>query len=625
MRRSTANPLVIAAAPVAVVLCAMLASVSLCVGFPCVTTGLRYGMWPDECPATDLRLDVTASAQGLLRRQDGGVVQIVPQARWLSGDDRDAYEQSSVLLRGMSWTVTLQDEHGEAVPGLELGRARRSAGLWIPAKLPDIPDGDYVLHVEVDAGFESATVDVPVPVYAPAVVHAMTDRPLYKPGQDVLLRSVALRRSDLRPLAGRPGKWQILDPEGNEMLLERDRASDWGVADGSFPLDTSSAIGTWTARWVTGDAVDTVPFEVRPFRLPRFVVDAAPDRRWYRIGDAVVIEGRAVYTSGAPVADAPVEVQLAATEGRWPLPLDWEEVHTARTSADGRYRVTIGAVPPDLMDRTVAAARVAVTDKTGEVAQGAGTVVLSDRSLRLETMTELGGGLVAGFNNRMYLRVSTPDGTPLPDAELLIRRPYDPTDPGKPATTDVDGVATVQLDPGAPVTVVEPAPPVRVRPVHAPPPSLSSAREATTGSLDLEERRAFDAVIPAVAPCSTFAIGDRSVSVGVQVGASGAVRKTVADDDPLSACVARAMGRLSMPAGGERTYAVEWGIPDAQLPSIAWAPTTVFQLGGSSVDGLVGDAGVAARACLGPGQGIDGAEVVVVHWAVDRGATAVTT
>ncbi|MEZ4237398.1 MAG: MG2 domain-containing protein [Myxococcota bacterium] len=614
-----------AAIPVAVVFATMLACIGACTGFPCVTTGLRYGMWADQCPATDLRLDVRAAAQGLLRGHEGGYLSIEPRALWLDGPDRDAHPVAGTLSRGFSWTAALLDGDEQPVDGLVLER-HRGAGV-IPASLKaDLPDGDYLLRVTVDAGFDQQTVDVPLPVYAPAIVHLMTDRPLYKPGQDVLLRSVALRRTDLTPLPERPGRWRITSPSGTEMLLERDQADAWGIADASFPLDAAAQIGTWTAEWITGGERRAASFEVRPFRLPRFAVEVEPSRPWYRIGDELVIEGVARYTSGAPIAGAPAVVSLAAMSGRWPLPLDWEEDHEVRTDAQGRFRASFGLVPPDLMDLVHATATVRVTEAGGEAVKGAADVVLSHRSLDVQSMTELGGGLVAGFNNRAYLRVTTPAGLPLANATVKVTRPYDPADPGKVATTDADGVAALQIDPGPPVTVVEPAPPVRVRPVEARPSSLSMAVDTATGSAvaDLAAARAFDRLQPALDRCRPLAIGDQVVSLGVQLDGTGRVRRAVTGDDPLSACVADAVRGLSAPSGPPRTWELSFLIPDPQLPSLSFDTSDAFGSAPALPEQLA-QAASSTRRCLAAGQGVDGAQVLTVHWAVERGSRSVAT
>src|SRR5688572_26970320 len=108
------GPYVAAGVPIVLVVGGMLACVGVCAGFPCLTTGARYGVWADQCPASDLRLDVDVSAYGLLREQDGGTIEIVPRARWLEGDGLGSL-RTEVLRRGYSWDVTLLDAAGNEV------------------------------------------------------------------------------------------------------------------------------------------------------------------------------------------------------------------------------------------------------------------------------------------------------------------------------------------------------------------------------------------------------------------------------------------------------------------------------------------------------------------------------
>jgi hypothetical protein len=622
------HPVVVAGLPVVLVVSTMLGCIGTCVGFPCVSTGIRYGMWVERCPSTDLRLDVRVDVSGVLRGHESGGIQIMPRARWLEGDGAYPSERSADMRRGFSWEVTLKDDAGKPVEGLDLGRGRRRGGVWIPATLPEkLPDGDYTVEVKVDAGFETTTVEVPLPVYAPAVVHLMTDRPLYKPGQEVLLRSVALRRTDLQPLPGRPGKWRIVDPNGDELLVERDRASDWGVAAGSFPLDAEAAQGTWTAQWVTGDSSDTVQFEVRPFRLPRTEVEAKSSLPWFRVGDELVVEGRAKYTSGAPMGNAQVQVALQPVSGRWPMPLSWEKPAETRTAPDGSYRVNFGMVPPDLMDHTTLSAVVSVVDASGEHARGQTALVLSKDALVVQAVTELGGGLVEGFNNRAYLRVTSPDGEPLADTELRVSRPYDPTDPGKQVMTDVDGVAALQIDPGAPVTVVEPAPPMRPRPMVRGVPAFGGQELTGSRSLDLEERRALDALIPQVDRCSDRVSRraghqqETRVVLGVQVSAAGTVSKVAGERNAAERCVGEAMRQLRLPAGSLRTYALEWTLPPSPIPYLSWSEA--HATGSTSVLDVMHEASGNAARCFEVGQGISGAEVFEVHFAVREGTRAI--
>ncbi len=607
---------------VALAVFTVLLCIGACVGFPCFTTGFRHGMWIGECPSGEIRVAARVEAHGLLRGEEG-TVSVLPIARYLRGHGSDLWVAESTIYRGAGVALRVLDAAGDEVPGVEVGRGRREGG-WraFPLTLPDLPDGDYTLRAVVSTGRETVEVDVALPLYAPALAHLMTDRPLYRPGQEVLLRSVTLRRDTLAPLAQRPGRWRITDPGGDELLLERGRAGALGVADTSFPLDAHAAVGTWRAAWETGEARDEVPFDVRPFRLPRFTVDVGTDARWYGVGDTVRIEGVARYTSGAPVAAAPVSVQLRVAEGRWPLPLAWEAAFEGRTEADGRYEITIGRVPPDLIERSVVSVTARVTEAAGEVGIGAARAVLSKDDLRVEAVTELGDGLVGGFNNRAYLRVSTPDGRPIPGAEVQISNPWDPLAEPRAAMADEDGVLAVQLDPGAPVTVMIPAPPVRVRPVVPAAPALSAAREvASERSLDLAERRALDALHPAIARCGDLAPGGEAVSVGVRVASSGAVREVLGRDTDLAACVAEAQARARFPEGDERTYALTWEVPDSLIPTFPTGSRAAFG-GDAGVAGSLSGASRRARRCVPRDVGVSGATVLTGHWRVRVGSTA---
>lgn len=596
---------------------------ALCMGVPCFSTGLRYGMWLDSCPSGSLRLGADLEAVGLVRGGEG-TVRVRPLGRYVIGDDHHAYAGETGMYRGADVEVTLLDEHGEPVEGVEIGRFKRSRSTrHASIELPDLPDGDYTLRAAVSAPFDTIQLDLDLPLYAPAVVHVMPDRPLYRPGQPVHLRSVMLARTDMEPLEGRPGRWRVTSPDGSEMLVEKDRSGPWGISDTSFPLDHSAPHGTWRAAWESGEDRDEITFDVRPFKLPRLAAELSTERPWYSIGEPVVLEGRAQYTSGAPVADAPVEVTLARVEGRWPPPLSWEGPHTLRTDPSGRFTLELGEVPGDLVDRAVLSATARVTEAAGEVVTGSSSVVVSKDSLRVEAITELGDGLVGGYNNRAYLRVSTPDGRPLRLADLEVGNPWDPAAPVRKAQTDEDGVASLQLDPGDPVTVVVPPAPVRARPLQPPAPVMTQAKELLEGrALDLAERRAVDAMLPSVAACGDWARGDVDVSLGLGVSAGGGVTRVLASDErAVDRCVAAAARLLRFPAGSQRTLRLDWRVPDSLRPALqmdlrmAVGPE-------SGLGSVLGDAALAARECLDRGRGVSGTEAVRGHVVVGAGRRA---
>jgi hypothetical protein len=554
-------------------------------------------------------------------RGDWGFVSVTPTAQWLDDDGPYASQMSAVVPRGFSVDFALLNDAGEPVGGLETREVAWDRGLSLEMKLPEIPDGDYQLRATVDSGFETVEVDAPLPLYAPALVHLMTDRPLYKPGQEVLLRAAVLRRTDSTPIGGRPGVWTIRAPDGTEMLVEKVPTDDWGVSATTFPLDSGATVGTWTAQYTTGDDVDMVTFAVRPFELPRFTVELKSDERWYGPDDDITVTGTARYTSGAPVANSDVTIDLSRSSGRWPMPLDWEEPRTLETDAEGRFELELGEVPADLIERASIAVAARVVDEAGETARGGTTLQLSVDDIVVTPVTELGDGLVADFNNRAYLRATRPDGRAVANAELTLTNPYDPSQPAMEAATDEDGVAAIQIDPGKPVTIVDPPPPVRFRPLEPDEPSVAYALvHPGRKVLGLAERRALDRLHPAIAACGRYAVGNTNVEVGVMVSAAGIVQDVVADSGSLGRCVADATRRLALGPGEPRMVDLTWTVPDSLQPSLGLTFDGVHGAT-SPVESAFRTAAIRARPCMPRGAGENGARVFEGHWAIREGGS----
>ena len=152
--------------------------------------------------------------------------------------------------------------------------------------VPPLPDGDYRLRATIRSALGDSAVEVPLPFYAPARVHVLTDRPLYRPGDRVQFRAVVLRAADLVPLEHRPGTWTVVDPDGDTVLEENVPTGAWGVTSGSFPLDAGAPEGSWHVACASGGAKDDLTVEVRPFTLPRFRVEAAATKAFYGVAPA---------------------------------------------------------------------------------------------------------------------------------------------------------------------------------------------------------------------------------------------------------------------------------------------------------------------------------------------------
>ncbi|MBN8229494.1 hypothetical protein JYK02_18455 [Corallococcus macrosporus] len=571
----------------------------------CLSAWMFQGVDVSMCPDGEFRQTVGVSAQGLARNASSQV-HVWAQAH---GVDAKGNVFQSVVGRGTA-ALFLVDADGKETP-LPLdakGRWERDGygPMTAPVTLPQVPDGDYRLRARVTTPLGTDVVDAALPLYAPARVRVLTDRPLYEPGHRVRFRAVALRAKDLSPLDGRPGTWKVTDPDGEVVLEERAPAGNWGVVAGEFPLDRGAPTGTWTVAWTSGGASGSESFTVEPFTLPRLRLEARSPRPFWRANDTPEVTGQVSYASGAPVADTDVTLAWSHA-GAWPPPTEWlrgELPTKARTDASGRFRVTLPRVPQDLRGQATLSASVEAKDPTGEPVRGAVSLLLSEDALAVSSVTELEDGLVAGFSNRVYLRATTASGQVLPGAEVTVTRAWDPRDKGVSAVADEDGVAAFQLDPGPAVNVVVPPLPVRVQP-RPPSVSLVSSRDllgAQGGQASLEDQVALERLLPALHPCARFVAPNSSASMAefaVRVGASGQVQDVAGAEDGLDACMASAVRAKGLPAGRERMLQLRFQVMDAGLPSLRWS-TQAASGEERGVDEGLTVAALDARACLPP-------------------------
>jgi hypothetical protein len=565
----------------------------------CLRARLRWGVDIEQCPDGDVAVGARVDAWNL-RRGEKGQVRVGADLLYALPGRLDA-ERAPLS----DFDVTLTLKRGETTIPIVVDEAearRQVAERVIPVTLPaDLQDGDYRLIAAVTSSAGSAVAEAPLPVYAPARVHVVTDRPLYEPGNTIQFRAVLLRTRDLVPLDGRPGRFQVRAPDGVVVLDERADAVDFGVADGALPLDKSAPEGRWTIRYESGGQSDEVGVDVRPFTLPRFTVSATADRPFSGAGDEPRVRVTAKTAAGVPMA-ATVRLDWRVA-GDWPAPPEWLAAMPTTTTLprSGSTTLTLPKVPSDLLGKATLLVTATASDDTGDEETGGGAVVLAKDAIDIAIVTELGqgegAGLVEGTNNRVYLRATTAAGVPLPGATLTVTRAWDKKDKGVTAVADEDGVAALQLDPGPAVNIVLPLMPVRLPP---PPPEVErlSAQELVHGDVGLASITALDGWNGAIARCSRFVDGDvGEVTVTAQVDPSGLVRHAVGED-VAGRCVADVVRGRSVGAGGPRIFTLRYRL----RPPLAGL-TMTSQASGAGlpdvVEAALAEARLDARGCLG--------------------------
>ncbi|HLK56443.1 MAG TPA: MG2 domain-containing protein, partial [Chthonomonadaceae bacterium] len=157
-----------------------------------------------------------------------------------------------------------------------------------------------------------------------------TDRPLYRPNQEVRYRIVMTQGlpGRYRPAAGKAVTLTIAGPHG-ELLRKDITLGAYGSYNDTFPLPNGADLGDYTINAMTPKALQlsggefaygSAAFRVEEYKKPEFEVSVAPEKSEVRVGERLKVTVAARYFFGAPVMNAKVHYKVFRTPYVHPLP-----------------------------------------------------------------------------------------------------------------------------------------------------------------------------------------------------------------------------------------------------------------------------------------------------------------
>jgi CD109 antigen len=314
---------------------------------------------------------------------------------------RDAVRQKPVA--GAKVQATIGGAKTEAVSGPD-----GSAEISLPA--PEASTG--TLRICVDSSAGSDTLERRIAVDRPVRLRLSTDRPLYQPSQTIHVRMLTLDKFAAAPFEGEVAV-EIEDPGGNRVFKRMLHSSAFGIAAADFALADEVTLGVYRIRATAGEAVSERAVEVKRYALPKYRIALHPDRRYYAPGSAIRADLEALYTFGSPVADADVQVELAAWAGHQFEPLERLSTRTddaGRASVAARLPERFLSVEPPYGDARIRL-EASVTDGAGHVERKTVESIVTTSSLRLRAAPE-GGTYVEGIRGNLHVAAFRPDGSP---------------------------------------------------------------------------------------------------------------------------------------------------------------------------------------------------------------------
>ena len=115
----------------------------------------------------------------------------------------------------------------------------------------------------------------------------------------------------------------VADTNDKVVFRQQVKLDGFGAVQATFPVPQTAALGNYTIRVLSGDAIGTGGFEVQEYRKPEFEVGLTPATRFEVQGRDAVVTVQARYYFGQPVANA--QVRWVVNQQPYYSPLRWDD------------------------------------------------------------------------------------------------------------------------------------------------------------------------------------------------------------------------------------------------------------------------------------------------------------
>ncbi len=174
----------------------------------------------------------------------------------------------------------------------------------------DIEEGEYQVRVK-GAGFED---EASVLVDASFIVFLETDKPIYKPGQTIHIRTITLT-PELKPVVGMVTV-EVLDAKGIKIFREDVETDEFGMTSLDLPISTEPNEGVWKITATTEEGRTQLDVRVEEYVLPKYEVKVELPKEWFLVDEPIIGTVLSEYSFGKPVSGE-LEIRASRYVGEW--------------------------------------------------------------------------------------------------------------------------------------------------------------------------------------------------------------------------------------------------------------------------------------------------------------------
>ena len=192
-----------------------------------------------------------------------------------------------------------------------------------------------------------------------------TDRSIYRPGQPVYFKGIAIRQENgvSQVLANKEIQVDLNDVNGQKLESLYLITNEYGSVSGEFMLPNSGLTGQFSLHTYSNEvSLDGyTSISVEEYKRPKFETNFEPVTETYKVNDSVLVTGKATAYAGSAISDAKVvyRVKRIVNLPRWYY---WsrsyyngsqQEITQGETTTDanGNYEITFKAIPDTSLDK----------------------------------------------------------------------------------------------------------------------------------------------------------------------------------------------------------------------------------------------------------------------------------
>ncbi len=195
-------------------------------------------------------------------------------------------------------------------------------------------------------------------------VFLFTDRSIYRPGQTVYFKGIAVSSKNNKSQSAENKNVTVVLQDVNYQNVKtlKLKTNEFGSFSGEFIIPSTGLTGNFNIRASAYEFNGSTYFSVEEYKRPKFETEFKPVTETYKVNDSITVNGTATAFAGSNITDAKVTYRVVRTAQypswywhyRSSFSSDELEITHGETTTDtsGKYEITFEAIPDLKVDKS---------------------------------------------------------------------------------------------------------------------------------------------------------------------------------------------------------------------------------------------------------------------------------